>query len=113
MKQIQIVIPDRALKDVDEILREAQVGGMTHYRVEGRGTTKAEAVAGGRGTMKYTPEYIPRTKVEVVVKDDQVDLLSTKIMDRLGANEISGKIFVLEVPLTFDIKTGRKGESAI
>ena len=36
-----------------------------------------------------------------------------KIMDRLGANEISGKIFVLEVPLTFDIKTGKKGESAI
>ena len=71
MKQIQIVIPDRALKDVDEILREAQVGGITHYRVEGRGTTKAEAVAGGRGTMKYTPKYIP-TKVEVVVKDDQL-----------------------------------------
>jgi nitrogen regulatory protein P-II 1 len=63
--------------------------------------------------MKYTPEYIPRTKVEVVVKDDQVDLLSRKIMDRLGANEISGKIFVLEVPLTLDIKTGKKGESAI
>jgi nitrogen regulatory protein P-II 1 len=113
MKQIQIVIPDRALKDVDEILREAQVGGMTHYRVEGRGTTKAEAVAGGRGTMKYTPEYIPRTKVEVVVKDDQVDLIVSNIMDRLGANEISGKIFVLEVPLTFDIRTGSKGESAI
>ena len=35
MKQIQIIIPDRALKDVDEILREAQVGGMTHYKVEG------------------------------------------------------------------------------
>jgi nitrogen regulatory protein P-II 1 len=85
---------------------------MTHYRVEGRGTTKAEAVAGGRGTMKYTPEYIPRTKVEVVVKDDQVDLLLRKIMDRLGANEISG-IFVLEVPLTLDIKTGKKGESGI
>ena len=42
MKQIQIIIPDRALKDVDEILGEAQVGGMTHYRVEGRGTTKAK-----------------------------------------------------------------------
>jgi nitrogen regulatory protein P-II 1 len=113
MKQIQIVIPDRALKDVDEILRDAQVGGMTHYRVEGRGTTKAETVAAGRGTMKYTPEYIPRTKVEVVVKDDLVDLLLRNIMDRLGANEISGKIFVLEVPLTFDIRTGKKGESAI
>jgi nitrogen regulatory protein P-II 1 len=100
MKQIQIVIPDRALKDVDEILRRVQVGGMTHYRVEGRGTTKAEAVAAG-------------TKVEVVVKDDQVDLIISNIMDRLSANEISGKIFVLEVPLTFDIMTGKKGESAI
>ena len=94
-------------------LKNKQVGGMTHYRVEGRGTTKAEAVTVGRGTMKYTPEYIPRTKVEVVVKDDQVDLILSNIMDRLGANQISGKIFVLEVPLTFDIRTGSKGESAI
>ena len=97
----------------DNKTKEQTSGGMTHYRVEGRGTTKAEAVAGGRGTMKYTPEYIPRTKVEVVVKDDQVDLILSNIMDRLGANEISGKIFVLEVPLIFDIRTGRKGESAI
>lgn len=28
-----MIIPDRPLKDVDEILREAQVVGMTHYRV--------------------------------------------------------------------------------
>jgi nitrogen regulatory protein P-II 1 len=113
MKQIQIIIPDRALKDVNEILREAQVGGMTHYRVEGRGTTTAEAVAVARGTMKYTPEYIPRTKVEVVVKDDQLDQILDNIMNKLSANEISGKIFVLEVPLVFDIRTGKKGEPAV
>ena len=113
MKQIQIVIPDRALKDVDEILREAQVGGMTHYRVEGRGTTKAEAVAVGRGTMRYTPEYVLSTKVEVVVKDDQVDLILSNIRKKLGANQISGKIFVLEVPLTMDIMTGKKGDAGI
>ena len=82
--------------------------------MEGRGTTKAEAIVVGRGTMKYTPEYIPRTKVEVVVENDQVDLLLSKIMDRLGDDEISGKIFVLEVPLTLDIKTGKKnGEESV
>ena len=97
----------------DNKTKEQTSGGMTHYRVEGRGTTKAEAVTVGRGTMKYTPEYIPRTKVEVVVKDDQVDLILSNIMDRLGANEISGKIFVLEVLLAFDIRTGSKGEYAI
>jgi nitrogen regulatory protein P-II 1 len=113
MKQIQIIIPDRALKDVDEILREAQVGGMTHYRMEGRGTTKPLEVAVGRGTMMYTPEYIPRTKVEVVVKDNQIDFLINNILDKLRTNKISGKIFVLEVPITFDISTGKKGESVI
>ncbi|MGA7369603.1 MAG: P-II family nitrogen regulator [Nitrososphaeraceae archaeon] len=113
MKQIQIIIPDRALKDVDGILKDAQVGGMTHYRVEGRGTTKAEAVAGGRGTMRYTPEYIPRTKVEAVIKDEQVDMLLDRVKERLGVGEISGKIFVLEVPTALDIKTGARGESAI
>jgi hypothetical protein len=34
-------------------------------------------------------------------------------MNRLDAEEISRKIFVLEVPLTFDIRTGSKGEAAI
>jgi nitrogen regulatory protein P-II 1 len=89
------------------------VGGMTHCRVEGRGTAKAEAVAVGRSTMKYTPEYIPSTKVEVVVKDDQVDLILSNIRNRLGANQISGKIFGLGVPLTMDIMTGKKGDAAI
>jgi nitrogen regulatory protein PII len=37
MKQIQIIISDRALKDVDDILNDTPVGGMTHHRVEGRG----------------------------------------------------------------------------
>ena len=48
MKQIQIVIPDWALKDVDEIFMKVQVSEMTHNRLEGRGTTKTDAVAIGR-----------------------------------------------------------------
>jgi nitrogen regulatory protein P-II 1 len=113
MKQIQIIIPDRGLKDVDEVLNDAQVGGMAHYRVEGRGITKTQAVAVGRGTMKYTPVYIPTSKVEVVLKDAQVDLLLSKIMDRLGAKDIHGKKFVLEVPIALDTRTRKRGESVI
>ncbi|HET6730683.1 MAG TPA: hypothetical protein VFH04_03710 [Nitrososphaeraceae archaeon] len=92
MKQIQIIIPDRGLKDVDEVLKDAQVG---------------------RGTMKYTPVYIPTSKVEVVLKDAQVDLLSSKIMDRFGAKDIHGKTFVLKVPIALDTRTGKRGESVI
>ena len=50
MKKMEIIIPHRKLNDVSEILKSANTGGMTHYRVAGRGFTKAEAVAVGRGT---------------------------------------------------------------
>lgn len=101
MKKIQIVIPNQKLKDVDEIFRKAQVGGMTHIGLEGSGTTSAEADAVGSGTIKFRPEYIPRIKIGKVVKDDKVDMLLTW-------PRIKGKIFVMEVSTTFDIKTGKK-----
>ena len=52
---MEIIIPHRRLNDVSEILKSANTGGMTHYKVAGRGITKAEAVAVGRGTTQYTP----------------------------------------------------------
>ena len=63
--------------------------------------------------MKFKPKCLPRTKVEEVIKDDKVDMLLTNIANRLGPNGISGKIFVLEVSATFDIRTGKKGSSVI
>ncbi|MGA6991774.1 MAG: hypothetical protein WBX81_15265 [Nitrososphaeraceae archaeon] len=47
MKEIQIFVPDQALKDVNDILKESQVGGMSHYRIHGRGSSKSEEVAVG------------------------------------------------------------------
>jgi nitrogen regulatory protein P-II 1 len=35
MKQIQIVIPNSVIDDLNDILKNAQVGGMSHYRIEG------------------------------------------------------------------------------
>ena len=73
MKKLEIIIPDRELQTVSGILRDKSIGGMNHYRIEGKGKTKAEPISAGRGTMQYTPEFIPRTKVETVVKDDMVE----------------------------------------
>ena len=113
MKEIQIFIPDQALKDVNDILKESQVGGMSHYRIHGRGSSKSEEVAVGLGTMRYTPEYNPRTKIEVIVRDDQVDGLIHKIADKLRTSNIVGKLFVLDVPIALDIRTNKTGESAL
>jgi nitrogen regulatory protein P-II 1 len=113
MKEIQIFIPDQALKDVNDILKESKVGGMSHYRIHGRGSSKPEEVAVGLGTMRHTPEYNPRTKIEVVVRDDEVDSLIHKIAEKLRSSNVVGKIFVLDVPIAIDIRTNKIGESAL
>ena len=94
------------------ILKEVNVGGMSHYRIEGSGRVKPQPVTAQRGTSQTQPEYIPRTKVEVVVKDEQVQELLSKITDRLSS-ELGGKIFVVDIPIVVDIATKKRGEDAI
>ena len=112
MKKLEIIIPNRRLNDVSEILKDANTGGMSYSRIEGRGRVKAEAVAVGRGTMHYKPEFIPRLKVEVVVKDEQVEGLIKTFVDKIGDN-IGGKIFVMDIPIAVDLTTKKAGEDAI
>lgn len=112
MKKIEIIIPDRELQTVGAILKENNIGGMSYYRVEGKGKGKAEPVSIGRGTMQYTPEFIPRTKVEIVVKDDVVDKLINTLLDTLD-NKIGGKIFISDIQEAISIRSKARGESAI
>ncbi len=112
MKKLEIIIPNRRLQDVSEILKDANTGGMSYSRIEGRGRIKPEAVAVGRGTMHYKPEFIPRLKVEVVVKDEQVEGLLKAFTDKIG-DSIGGKIFVVDVPTAVDLATKKTGDNAI
>lgn len=91
------------------MIRDANTGGMSYYRIEGRGGIKAELGSFERGTI---PEFIPRIKVEVVVKDKQVDELVNNLLDRLG-DELGGKIFILDVHSAIDLNTRRRGEDVI
>jgi nitrogen regulatory protein PII len=37
MKEIEIIIPNGRLTDVDSVLNSLNVGGMSHYGIEGTG----------------------------------------------------------------------------
>lgn len=113
MKKIEIIVPDRLFNDVNRIVKDAHVGGMSFYRVEGRGKIKAKPVAIARGTQQFTPEFVPRMKIEVVVKDEQVDGIFSKIVDKLASPDIGGKIFVVDVVRAIDLATKEQGERAL
>lgn len=114
MKKLEIIVPHRAVDDVGDILKDMNIGGMSVTRIEGRGRVKPEPVATGRGTKFVVPEFIPRSKIEVVVKDEQVEPIISKIREKIGDDpSIGGKIFITDVPSAVDILTGKRDEEAI
>ena len=113
MKKTEIIIPDRLFNDVNRIIKNIHAGGMTFSRVEGRGNIKAKPVDIDRGTRYFTPEFIPRIKMEVVVKDDQVDAIVNKIVSQLANPNVGGKIFVVEVATAIHLATKEQGEKAL
>lgn len=112
MKKVEIIIPHGMLVDAHNVLKELNVGGMSYYSIPGSGKVKADPVVSGTHPSQ-TPEYISRTKVEVIVRDEQVEELIAKIRERLCVDPQGGKIFVVDVPVAIDITTNKRGEETI
>ena len=113
MKKIEIITPNGRLKDVHNVLMDLNVGGMSHFGIEGSGRVKVDPVGAATHPTQAPPEYIMRHKVEVVVRDKQVEELISKLRERLRDEPQGGKIFVTDVPIAVDITTNKKGEDAI
>jgi nitrogen regulatory protein PII len=113
MKRIEIIIPHGRLADAHNVLKDLNVGGMSYHRIEGSGRVKADPVVVATHPTQTPPEYISRTMVEVVIKDEQVEQLISKLRERLRGEPQGGKIFVVDVPVAVDIATNKRGEAAI
>ncbi len=119
MKKVEIITPNGRLSDVHNILKELNVGGMSHYGIEGSGRVKADPLVAAthpedaRGFRQAPPEYLLRHKVEVIIKDDQLEPLITKVRERLRDEAQGGKIFVSDIAEAVDISTDKRGEAAI
>lgn len=118
MKKVEIITPNGHLTDIHNVLTELNVGGMSHYGIEGTGRLKVEPIVGAEHPTPsrpefFRPEYLMRHKVEVVVKDAQVEPLIKKVEEKLNNEPQGGKIFVTDIPLAVDISTDKRGEEAI
>lgn len=112
MKRIIAIIRQEKFEDVKKALVEVGCEGMTVSEVKGRGSQQGikESYRGS----SYCIDLIPKTRVEVVVKDEGLDLLVEAI--RKGAytgNIGDGKIFIQPVEDVIRIRTGESGDSAV
>ena len=72
IKMVEAIIRKEKFPDIDNALKEIGISGLTFFDVEGRGRAKGMEMVSGRGAATYTPEYVERAKVEILVKDSDV-----------------------------------------
>jgi nitrogen regulatory protein P-II 1 len=114
MKRIDLIISHEHFLEINELLRKHRVGGMTFYSVKGRGRTRQEEIASGRGISRIVPEFVGGTKVEVIVADSVVKPIIDEIRAILSNSSFpSGKIFVSDITEAYSINADKTGEDAL
>ena len=108
----EIEIVNRALDDVKDALSALGIQGMTVSEVQGFGRQGGHSET-YRGT-EYKVLFTPKTRIEVVVDDDQADLVVESIVDAARTEKIGdGKVWVTGVDNLIRIRTGERGPDAI
>ena len=112
MKKIEAVIKPFKLDEVKEALQDIGVQGMTVLEAKGYGRQKGHSEL-YRGA-EYVVDFLPKLKIEVVVPDDMVSVVTDAIIGAARTGKIGdGKIFVSDVSEVIRIRTGETGPQAV
>ena len=112
MKMITAVIKPFKLDEVREALADVGVTGLTVSEVKGFGRQKGHTEL-YRGA-EYVVDFLPKVKIEVAVKDEDVDRCVDAIVNAARTGKIGdGKIFVTEIERVIRIRTGDLDEAAV
>ncbi len=112
MRLIEAIIKPFKLDDVREALNAKGVEGLTVTEVKGFGRQKGHTEL-YRGA-EYVVDLLPKLKLEILVRDDDVEGVITAIAEAANTGKIGdGKIFVSEISDVVRIRTGERGEAAI
>ncbi len=112
MKKIEAIIKPFKLEDVKDALSEVEVSGMTVSEVKGYGRQQGHSEL-YRGA-EYVVDFLPKIKIEIVVKDDDVDKAVDAIVKSAKTGKIGdGKIFISAVERVIRIRTNEENEEAV
>lgn len=112
MKKIEAIIKPFKLDEVKDRLTAVGVQGLTVTEVKGFGRQKGHTEL-YRGA-EYVVDFLPKTKLEILAAEEQVDDIIDAIMTAAHTGRIGdGKIFVLPVHDVLRIRTGEHGEEAL
>ena len=105
MKLIKAIIKPERFEFVKKALEDKGFKGMTISEVKGRGEQKGITLEYRGGLM--TVDMLPKIQLEIVVRDSELDLLISTIIESARTGKIGdGKIFIIPVEKSIRIRTG-------
>jgi nitrogen regulatory protein P-II 1 len=112
MKLITAIVKPFKLEEVREALGQVGVTGLTVTEVKGFGRQKGHTEL-YRGA-EYVVDFLPKVKLEVAVKDVDVDRCIEAIVKAAKTGKIGdGKIFVTSIDQVVRIRTGETNDDAV
>ncbi|MBM5810595.1 MAG: P-II family nitrogen regulator [Gammaproteobacteria bacterium] len=112
MKLVTAIIKPFKLDDVRAALSEIGISGMTVTEVKGFGRQRGHTEL-YRGA-EYVVDFVPKTRVEVAVRDDMVEQVTEAIVGSARTGKVGdGKIFVTDIERVIRIRTNETGEAAL
>ena len=112
MKKIEAVIRPERLDKVCAALEKVGYPGLMITEITGHG--KQRGITQQWRGKEYKVEFLPKTKVEVVVKDQDLKKTLEAIREATYTGEVGdGKIFVSAVEDVFRIRTAERGDVAV
>ena len=112
MKLVTAIIKPFKLDEVRTALSELGISGMTVTEVKGFGRQRGHTEL-YRGA-EYVVDFVPKTRVEVGVRDDLVDQVVDAIVKAARTGKVGdGKIFVTAIDRVVRIRTGELDNSAL
>ena len=112
MKIVVAVIKPFKLDEVKDALEGVGIQGMTVSDARGFGRQRGHTEV-YRGA-EYQVDFIPKTRIEIAVGDDQVDEVVKAIVTAAKTDAIGdGKVWVVPAEQVVRIRTGEKGDDAL
>lgn len=112
MKLVIAYVKPFKLEEVKDALRGVGVTGMSVSEIRGFGRQSGQTEV-YRGA-EYKVEFVPKTKIEVAVADEDVEGAVAAIESAARTGEIGdGKIIVQPIEQILRIRTGERGAEAI
>jgi nitrogen regulatory protein P-II 1 len=112
MKYVIAVVKPFKVDDVKAALQDVGITGLTVSEARGFGRQRGHTEV-YRGA-EYQVEFVPKSRIEVWVEDEQVDGVIDAIVKAARTGKIGdGKVVVLPLDEVVRIRTGESGPEAL